>query len=75
MVIEITVDEDAISGACVEDDVVTFKVFAVVAGTTGEDVTLEVCVVEIVRVDDDVTAGICAFVVVTRGTVKYDRNS
>ena len=54
-VIEITVDEDVISEACVENDDVTLKVFAVVVGTTGEVVTFEVCVVEEVTVDDDVT--------------------
>ena len=54
-VIEITVDEDVISEACVENDDVTLKVFAVVVGTTGEVVTFEVCVAEEVTVDDDVT--------------------
>jgi len=53
-VIEIIVDDEVQSQARVREDDGNFEVFAVVVKTTGEDLSFEVCVVEVVTVVEGV---------------------
>ena len=80
-VVAITLDDEAISENREQYDDFTFKVFAVVTGTTGEDATFELSFIDVVAVDDgvifgavdvlevrtcsDVSSGICVADVVT----------